>query len=271
MLRIKFTACSISLLLLLLVYVHSYMPSKPTTSVPLAFHVKSHSSPSHLRAIIYAESVDESYDEGLGGVRLAQESAIVMKGIVKGTGPMFTELTRYTQVTELKQYIKTAPPADQRIPSILENAGLTLVCTGTGTELYKDPGEGTERIVILAPVDAAKKALSNRTSKESLHAAKKIFINFMGGDDLMAHEVIDAVEEMVQGLDISSTSRVTFHSLCHADFPLEKASVAVIALNDEITAQTSSEFTQSIERGEIYFHEGKWWTTLLENINHAVA
>jgi hypothetical protein len=167
--------------LVFLSFVHAFLLNTPTPSVPIAFHVKrSHPSPTSLRAIIYAETVDESSDEGLGGVRLAQESAIAMKGTVKGaTGPMFTELTRYTQVTELKRYIRTASSDAHMIPSILENTGMSLICTGTGTELYQDPGEGTERIVILAPVDAAEKALASRKDESLLNTAKKIFINFI--------------------------------------------------------------------------------------------
>jgi len=259
--------------LLFLSHVHSYLLNMPMPLIHPAFRAKTinHDSLPSLRAIIYAESIEESYDEGLGGVRLAQESAIVLKGSMKGSGPSFTEMTRYTQVTELKRYIKSSSSENHMIPSFLENTNMNLICTGTGIELYQDPGDTAVRNVILAPIDAVEKALLSSTSTQSLNTAKKIFINFMGGDDLMIHEVIDAVERIVQGLDITSTSRVTFHSLCHSDFPPDKASVTVLSLNGESKTETSSEFSESIERGEIYFHEGKWWTTLAENINHAVA
>ena len=248
----------------------AYVPHKTYISVLSPFGINSHKSAFSLKAIIEAESIDGTYDEGLGGVRLAEESAIVMKGTVKGNGPMFTELMRYTKVTELKRYVKTASVEENIIPSILEDAGVSLICTGSGTELYKDPGEGTERIVILAPTDAAEKALASRTNVP-LNTVKKFVINFIGGDDLMTHEVVDGVQRIVQGLAIPSTTKVAFHSLCHADFPLEKASVTVLALNGEATALPSSEIMESVGKGEVYFHEGKWWTTLKENINYEVA
>jgi hypothetical protein len=223
---------------------------------------KSYRQKTSVNAIIYADSLDETYDDGLGGVRLAKESAIVMSGTVKSSGPMFTDLKRYTETTLCDS---------SAIPSIMKDAGVTLICSGTGAEVYQDPGEGTERIVILAPSDAANNALASRT-KESLHTAKKIFINFIGGDDLMAHEVIDGVDRVVQGLDINSSSKVTFHSLCHTDFPLEKASVTVLALHSHTADTTSSSnMVESIKRGELYFHEGKWWTTLEENVNTNLA
>jgi len=89
----------------------------------------------------------------------------------------------------------------------------------------------------------------------------------------MVHEVMDGVQRMVQGLGITSTSKVALHSLCHSDFPLEKASVTVLALNGEAaTPPTStSEILDSVGRGEVYFHEGKWWTTLQEHLNYDIA
>lgn len=197
-----------------------------------------------LQGYIAADSTDEEVDMTLGGVGLAEQSALLMIGNVdKKGGAIATDLKRYTDVSELKE-------------QSFEKDGVTVLSTGVGIELYKDPGSGTEKTIILAPLEAIENALVS-INDNAAKDAKKILINFTGGDDLMVHEVLDSVEIAAASLNLP---KVEFRSLCHKSFPAEKCCVVILKVS------SGSDLSE-----DIYWHEGSWWTLRRENLNTAVA
>jgi phage gp36-like protein len=202
----------------------------------------------------------EPFDEGQGGVRLAEESAIKISGTVKhGPGkaePDLSDLVRYNKITQVDE---------ASAQSALKDAGARIASTGRGTELYKDPGETIVGEVILAPMDAAKDALN---AAGSLKDATKVVFNFLGGDDLQLLEVLDAMDFMIKdALDINTKAKIYFNSLSHNSFPTESVTLTVVAMDSQVEGAP----TKGVGSGEVYFHDGKWWTVDENDINTAVA
>lgn len=219
-------------------------------------HAFTRSSKTQLYDIIAADSVEEELvDEELGGVKLAKESAIKINGVVNANAEP-QDLTRYIKVTEI---------SEANINDIMAKAGVTIISTGTGNELYKDPGTSTVSEINYAPTEAVKSALSSAPNA-SVSNAKKVVFNFIGGDDMMIFEVMDAAKLMVDGLDVSKKTEIIFNSLCHSQFPNELASVTVTATSDISTSELSGA-DKCAALGEIYFHEGKYWTVTEEDVN----
>mmetsp|Transcript_741 Transcript_741/g.680 ORF Transcript_741/g.680 Transcript_741/m.680 type:complete len:262 (-) Transcript_741:7-792(-) len=221
------------------------------------------SSQTKLYDFIEYEAGEEGLvDEGLGGVRLVQESAVKINGIVDGSShiPEAKDLTHYTKVTEL---------SEASMKDITSKAGVTIISTGTGNELYKDPGTSTLSQIVYAPSEAVTNALSSAPNA-SVSNAKKVVFNFVGGDDLMIFEVVDAIKTMVDGLDISQKkTEIIFNSLCHSQFPNEMASVTVTAISGDSTDTTELTGAEKCaSMGEIYFHQGKYWTVTEEDSNN---
>jgi hypothetical protein len=218
--------------------------------------------------VIKSEEMDFERDIGRGGVRLAQESAVKMKGQIKykagvSATPVTQELIRYTTVTLLEE---------QAVTDQLQTMGATIVCTGQGKEVYADPGTTAEVNVVLAPTEAVRAALKGAGSAGSAMAAcDKLIINVAGGDDLQVKEVIDALEELVMNLDVPSNVNIQFNSLSHASFPMQAASVTAVALAAETTSGGKTGAEKSVAEGEVYFSGGKWYTVVQEDINTAVA
>mmetsp|Transcript_10614 Transcript_10614/g.14871 ORF Transcript_10614/g.14871 Transcript_10614/m.14871 type:complete len:259 (-) Transcript_10614:269-1045(-) len=220
-------------------------------------------SPIILNEVIKGEAVDgQEFDEGLGGVRLAMESAIKIIGTLQKSSPSkvtdIGELLRYTKVTEFQM---------DDVKDAMENSGVTVICTGTGKELYKDPGTSTVKEVEYAPTEAAKAALSS-VPAASLSNSKNVVLNFIGGDELILNEVLDGATELLDGLDVGSKAKVAFNSLCDSSFPATMASVTVVAAGSD-GKESGEGVSGSIANGEMYFHQGKWWTVVKEDINPA--
>jgi hypothetical protein len=216
--------------------------------------------------VISPEDTDFQFDTGRGGVRLAQESAVGLQGTVKPTDgntatATFQELVRYTSVREV---------TEQQVQDTFQKVGAKLICTGQGQELYQDPGTTLEKIVILAPVQAAQDA--SRGASPVPDNTAKIVINVLGGDDLQFLEVKDALELLVPKLaNIGSKTQIQFHSLCHTSFPLEQVTITVVALPNEASSNGMSGALKSIANGQVYFRDGPWWTVAPEDINTALA
>jgi len=177
--------------------------------------------------------MEDLVDPGLPPVKQAQESVSILFGNVEINGDEINPVSN-----DLKLYSKLTPLPS---PSALKGK---VLCKGTGIEVYREPGSSTERDVTLSPTDAVENALS---SIEANSAGAKVQISFVGGDDLMVHEVIEGVAIMTSGLNLKSSIDVEFRSLCHESFPLEKC--CVVALDVDKDAD-----------GEIYWHDDKWWT-----------
>ena len=219
------------------------LPLRTTTTTTTTASTKLH-------GFIAADSVDEEIDMTLGGVGLAQESAILLLGKVDKRGSaIVTDMKRYTDVTAFDEQ------------DSMDQKGVSVLCKGEGIELYQDPGTRTDKLIILAPLDAISNALDDVNDAVAKKDAKKILINFTGGDDLMVHEVLESVKSLVSSLDLQSSNQsIQFRSMCHKSFPIEKCSVVVLSVAN------GSELTD-----DLYWHEGKWWTLLEENLNTANA
>uniref|UniRef100_A0A7S4INK5 Subtilisin n=1 Tax=Odontella aurita TaxID=265563 RepID=A0A7S4INK5_9STRA len=210
-------------------------------------------------AIIKPDSdVEEVWDLSLGGVGLAMDSVIKVSGDVdvESNEAEPNGLGRYSKPTEFNE-------AD--VKDVMGKAGVTLVCSGLGNELYKDPGLTTTMDVTYSPSDAVRDALSSVPSA-SVSSAKSVVLNFLGGDDLMWAEVVDACTLMMEGLDLSDNAQVTFNSACHKDFPEKYCSVTAIAVEGaDDAAEGLSGVEKSVANGEMYFYQGKWYTVTEED------
>jgi hypothetical protein len=216
-----------------------------------------------LGAVIKSEELDVEFDVGRGGVRLTQESVIKMQGDVKhkpgSASPRMKDLLRYTGVTLLEEI---------RLLEQLKTMQATVVCTGEGKEMYKDPGESLDTLVVLAPMDAVRDALKGAGSAMK---ADHLVINVAGGDDLQVNEVISALEELVLDLDLVTKAKISFNSLSHSTFPNGYASVTAIALPEGASAGGKAGTEKSIAQGEVYASKGKWYTVVEQDIENAVA
>lgn len=222
-------------------------------------HITNQSSLTNLfSAVIKGEALDkEPFDQGQGGVRLAEESAIKITGTVKHkpgkADPQLNELVRYKQVVETRE-------------AALTEIGAQVVATGRGQELYKDPGETTVAEVYLAPMEAAKDAL---LSAASLKDATRVVFNFLGGNDLQLLQVTDAMQFMIKdALDINTKAKIAFNSLSFKEFPDEQCTVTLVAFQGE---EDGAKSPSGVGAGEVYFRDGKYYTTSEADINNAKA
>lgn len=201
-------------------------------------------SNSKLHGYIAADDVDDEYDPKMGGVGLAEDNAILMIGKVDKNGSATaTSLKHYTEVSTMDE-------------AEIKKQDISVVCKGAGVEVYQDPGLGTESMIILSPYDAVSKAL-DEVDDSAKSSSKYLTVNFAGGDDLMVHEVLESVQNLVSSLDMPKESKIKFRSLCHASFPADKCGVAVLA------GDSGDE--------DVYWHEGQWWTLREDNLNPAIA
>lgn len=207
--------------------------------------------------VIRAEDDDFSLDPNSGGIGLAKESVIKITGEVihkpGAANPKPSELLRYTKLHELSE-------SQVSIQSI--------VCTGRGKELFKDPGETTNKEVTYAPLDAVRDAMNAAGTTQE---AEKLVINFAGGDDLQIMEVMNAIEQLVLNLDVKTSTKISFNSICHKTFPLELAYLTVVALGNSDGEESLAGAEKALANGEVYFHDGKYYTLAEEDINAAVA
>lgn len=192
-----------------------------------------------VHAYIASDSVDDDFDPNAGGIGLAMENAICISGSVdKKGGAIAKEMNRYTKVVKMS------------------DVGATVICKGDGAEIYQDPGLSTEKSISLAPISAVQSALG---AIENDVKDGQIYINFAGGDDLLVHEVLEGVQQMVSGLNLT-TSKVTFRSMCEPSFAMDKCGVAVISVDE----------SSSSPEGQIYYYEGSWYTLSEDDINTAI-
>jgi hypothetical protein len=234
-------------------------------------------------SVIYADDMDFEFDVGQGGVRLAEESAVKISGTVQhkpgSAKPKAMDLIRYTKVREI-------PDFDGKKNLV----GAAVICTGLGKEVYQDPGSTADSVIVLAPLDAARDSLAGAASAMN---AKKLCINFMGGNGLQVLEVLEAVQQLVLMLDVNTKSKIYFNSLSHATCPDRTATVTVVAfdtIDDDddnesaeregevgdvqkkttTTTNTLSGIDKALASGEVYFCGGKWYTVTEEDINPAL-
>lgn len=208
---------------------------------------------SELYEVIRGDTLDTpTFDVGAGGVRLAKENAIKITAEVRHK-PGSAE----SRALDLKRYTQLSKIEESQIKDILSKSGGggKIIATGMGVELYKDPGDSLESIVKLAPMEAIKDAVNGAASaiKE-----KKLVINFLGGDDLIVGEVLDATNELVVMMDIATKAKVSVNSLSHNSIPMGTCSVCVVSLGEASSELTGVE--ESVAAGEVYYRDGVWYT-----------
>lgn len=207
-----------------------------------------------------AEVQSETIDAGQGGVSLAEESAIKIKGDVKhkpgkaDAAP--EELLRYTKLTSV---------SEGQAQEVLKKTGSKIICTGQGKEFYRDPELTVEKFVQYAPLEAIKDAFAG--AAPAIDCDKLVF-NFLGGDDLMMGEVLQATNELVVMLDINTKAKISFNSLCIASVPEGTCAVTVVSVGED--GDDFSGADKSIAAGEVYVQDGKWWTVDETDINTAI-
>ena len=218
--------------------------------------------PSVLYELIRGDDLQlEGVDEGLGGVRLAKESAVKITGEVRHK-PGSAE----SRAMDMMRYTKLTTVTESKVKEILGKIGGKIIATGQGMELYKDPGESLEAIVKLGPMESIKDAFNDAASAIQ---EKSLVINFLGGDDLVLGEVLDATNELVVMLDIATGAQISLNSLCHSSIPSGTCTVCVVAIGG--TEEEVSGSDASIAAGEVYMRDGVWYTVDEANINTAVA
>lgn len=213
-------------------------------------------------SLIKGEDEDATpFDVGAGGVRLAAESAIKVSGDVNhkpgSANPKPAELLRYTKMQEV---------TDAQVAS----NGVKIVCSGRGSEDFKDPGDTTNKEVTLSPLDAVRDAMNSAGTTQDVDA---LVINFLGGDDLMIMEVLNAVEQLVLNLDVKTNAKISFNSLCHTSIPQGQTTLTVVGI---MNGESSSDETlrgveASLASGEVYFRDGKYFTVVKEDLDATVA
>jgi cell division GTPase FtsZ len=97
----------------------------------------------------------------------------------------------------------------------------------------------------------------------ALSGAKKVVINFLGGNDLMMEEVLDAAGLLAQNMGDAAPSKMTFNSISHKDIADGTASVTVMAAGG---GNADGALGEAVANGEAYFYQGKWYAVLDEDI-----
>lgn len=216
-----------------------------------------------LKNVIEAQTEDYvQNEEGLGGVTLAKESAIKIVGDIQhkpGKAESFPQdLLRYNNLRTVDGSI---------VQNVLNDVDSTILCSGQGVENYKDPGQTTRKEVDYAPLQAVKDAI---TKAASATEHEHLVFNFLGGDDLMVGEVMEAGTELVMALGISTKTKVSFNSLSHKTIPSGTCTVTVVSLGDK-RKDSLSGIEKAVAYGEIYSRNGVWYTVEESDINTAIA
>jgi len=207
---------------------------------------------SKLFSIIKGEAEGSApFDENEGGVGLAKRSAIKIVGVVnKGKG-VAQDIVRYEKIQQLDM---------SAAKSVMDTADCQLLFSGAGKEMYQDPGSSgryQDKTIVLAPVDAAKNAVASGAVTIG-EDTKSVVFNFLGGDDLIIGEILEACELMASGLDLSSKTKIQFNSMSSTEIPGDQCAVTMVASGGKAGGFDGED--ESVARGELYVLDGKWFT-----------
>jgi len=222
-------------------------------SVFVAKHLTTRVETTSLNNVIRGIEEEDLIDEGLGGVRLAIESAILVSGQYDKKADEFT-------LEELKRYSKLAEIED---PSLLQSSNSTVIGAGLGVECYHDPGTTTTKRIDYAPLEAARDLLKSFDAS-SLTNAQSLSVNVLGGDELVINEAVEGALEVVRGVELPSKCKVSMRSLCDSSLPPTKASITLVANSG--SGSGMSGMKKSIAKGQIYQFDRKFWTVLDEDL-----
>uniref|UniRef100_A0A7S4EQX2 Uncharacterized protein n=1 Tax=Pseudo-nitzschia australis TaxID=44445 RepID=A0A7S4EQX2_9STRA len=211
----------------------------------------------------YVPAREDDFVEGdvsAGGVGLARDSAIKIVGDIKhkpGKADSFPK--------DLLRYNNLLPVDEATVQSALKSAGSTILCTGQGVELYKAPGQTTNKEVYQGPKEAVKDAI---TTAASAMESETLVFNFLGGDDLMLGEVMDACGELVLALDIATKANISFNSVSHKSIPSGTCTVTATTVGGS-AGDSLSGAEKAIAQGEVYSRDGTWYTLEESDLNTA--
>jgi len=226
-------------------------------------YIRRTSSNTELYQFIKADSEEDvavTVEENIGGVGLAKRCAIKCIGSVQSSSDgesEFNDLIRYDKLTSIDK--STVDKFD----------GVTILAFGEGKETYQDPGQSNrveDRVIRLSPMEAIQQALSN-VSNVNIEKDKSVTFNFLGGDDLILKEVIDASDMLANNLELDSKIKVAFNSISVADVPNDECSVTVVSSEGKTNGLTGVD--ESIARGEVYSMGGEWYTVSEEDVTTA--
>ena len=251
--------------------IHAFSPFVSMTSHPTFASLYSTTihKHTHLYTFIEADSVDDIPEPNPRGVGRAMENAIILSGNVDSKGVAFAQdIEHYRKVIPWNGDVGDSSSSSSSISGTKEEThnpkrGMKVLCKGEGVEIYKDPGETTVKSITLAPISAVENALKSSVLQvDRMESGEKMLITFSGGDDLMVHEVLEGVQNLVQELKETSSSsssswssdgKVQFRSLCEPSFPMEKCGVAAMIVGND-------------SDGHVYYNEGKWYTVSQEDL-----
>ena len=217
-----------------------------------------------LNNLIEARTEDyvENTDESLGGVKLAKESVIKIAGEIKHKPGKAESLPR-----DLLRYNNLKTVDESAVQGALSNTGSTILCSGQGVEDYKEPGQTTQKQVLYGPAEAIKNAITNAASAME---SETLVFNFLGGDDLIAGEVMEAGSELVLALDVPTKASVSFNSISHKSIPSGTCTVTVVSVGGPADDSLSG-VDKAVAQGEVYSRDGAWYTVEESDVNTAVA
>lgn len=223
------------------------------------------SRPTRLFSLIKGEAFgEEPFDENEGGVGLAKRTAVKISGVSgRGKGSEARELLRYERIQEIDEGVAK---------SVMQDAGCRLLCHGTGKELYQDPGSSMsveDKVIKLAPIEAARAAISSAAAPIAIgEDDKSVVFNFLGGDELIMGEVLEACDLLVEGLDLPAKTRVKFNSISFEKIAADVCSVMVVSSAGKAGGLEGVD--ESVARGELYIQDGKWFTVTEGDITTAM-
>lgn len=216
-----------------------------------------------LNNVIEAQTEDfVEKEEGLGGVKLAKESAVKILGDIQHKPGKAESLPQ-----DLLRYKNLKTLDESMVQNVLKNVGSTILCSGQGVEDYKDPGQTTNKKVDYAPLEAIKDAITNAASAME---SESLVFNFIGGNDLILGEVMEAGSELVLALDIPTKTKISFNSLSHNTIPTGTCTITVVSVGGQ-TNDSLSGAEKAVAQGEVYSRDGVWYTVEESDINTAVA
>ena len=115
-------------------------------------------------------------------------------------------------------------------------------------------------------MEAIQQALSN-VSNVNVEKDQSVTFNFLGGDDLILKEVIDASDMLANNLEFESKIKVAFNSISFADVPNDECSVTVVSSEGKTGGLSGVD--ESIASGEVYSMGGQWYTVSEEDVTTA--
>ena len=246
--------------------------------------LQSTSSSSRLFSLIKGEAYgSEPFDENEGGVGLAKRCAVKViggggGGGMKGSTNASGDGGNILEAQELYRYERLTPLDKTAIArSISEGkyGDIQLLCSGTGKEMYVDPGSSyrvEEKVIKLAPIEAVRNALSSIASTWSTPTtidskSSMMVFNFLGGEELIIGEVLVACDMLVEGMNLPASMKLKFNSISYADVPSDVCHVTLVTVSGSASGGESSsssseeiDIAQSVAKGELYDCDGKWFT-----------